>query len=51
MSMTAIAAVGSCGVALHGSLVNCERYVLTCCRFIELNPVRAGRVSDPADCR
>ena len=24
------------------SLVDCERYVLTCYRYIELNPVRAG---------
>jgi putative transposase len=33
------------------SLVDCERYVLTCYRSIELNPVRAGMVSDPADHR
>jgi putative transposase len=33
------------------SLVDCERYVLTCHRSIELNPVRAGRVSGPADYR
>ncbi len=31
------------------SLVNCERYVLTCYRSIELNPVRARMVLDPAD--
>lgn len=33
------------------SLVNCERYVLRCYRYIELNPVRAGMVLDPADYR
>ncbi|HEX2245212.1 MAG TPA: hypothetical protein VHH94_02835 [Gammaproteobacteria bacterium] len=31
--------------------MNCERYVLTCYRYIELSPVRAGMVSDPADYR
>jgi putative transposase len=29
------------------SLVESERYVLTCMRYIELNPVRAGLVADP----
>ena len=33
------------------SLVDCERYVLACYHSIELNPVRAGRVSDQADYR
>jgi hypothetical protein len=33
------------------SLVDCERYVLTWYRYIELNPVRIGMVSDPADYR
>ena len=33
------------------SLVDCERYVLTCYRSIELNSVRAGMVLDPADYR
>jgi putative transposase len=33
------------------SPVDCERYVLTCYRYIELNPVRVGMVSDPADYR
>jgi putative transposase len=28
-------------------LVECERYLLICQRYIELNPVRAGMVSDP----
>jgi putative transposase len=31
--------------------VDCERYVLTCYRYIEFNPVRARMVSDPADYR
>ena len=31
------------------SLVQGERYLLHCQRYIELNPVRAGMVSDPAD--
>jgi putative transposase len=29
-------------------LVDCDAYLLTCYRYIELNPVRAGLVSDPA---
>jgi len=33
------------------SLVDSERYLLTCYRYIELNPVRASMVSDPADYR
>ena len=32
-------------------LVQSERYLLTCLRYIELNPVRAGLVSDPAEYR
>ncbi|MDO8438270.1 MAG: transposase [Nitrosomonadaceae bacterium] len=31
------------------SLVDSERYLLTCMRYIELNPVRAGMVNDPGD--
>jgi REP-associated tyrosine transposase len=31
------------------SLVQSETYLLICQRYIELNPVRAGMVSDPAD--
>lgn len=31
------------------SIIDAERYLLACCRYIELNPVRAGMVSDPAD--
>jgi len=33
------------------SLVDSERYLLTCMRYIELNPVRAGMVVDPEDYR
>jgi putative transposase len=31
------------------SLVSAEEYFLKCCRYIELNPVRAVMVNDPAD--
>jgi putative transposase len=31
------------------SLIDSERYLLTCMRYIERNPVRAGMVSDPAE--
>ena len=31
------------------SPVQQERYLLTCLRYIELNPVRAGMVTDPGD--
>ncbi len=30
-------------------LIESECYLLTCCRYIELNPVRAAMVSDPGD--
>jgi putative transposase len=33
------------------SLVQSERYLLTCYRYIELNPVRAALVADPGDYR
>ena len=33
------------------SIVDSERYLLTCYRYIELNPVRAGMVRHPADYR
>jgi putative transposase len=32
----------------RSSIVDSERYLFTCYRYIELNPVRAGLVSDPA---
>lgn len=31
------------------TLIDSESYLLTCMRYIELNPVRAGMASDPAD--
>lgn len=31
------------------SLVQSERYLLVCSRYIELNPVRAGMVTDPGE--
>jgi len=31
------------------SLVQSEEYLLSVYRYIELNPVRAGMVNDPAD--
>ncbi|MEJ2328201.1 MAG: hypothetical protein P8Y25_15975 [Chromatiaceae bacterium] len=34
----------------NSSLVQAETYLLFCQRYIELNPVRAGRVADPTDC-
>lgn len=33
------------------SLVDTERYLLTCYRYIELNPVRAAMVADPGEYR
>lgn len=30
-------------------LVDCERHFLSCHRYIELNPVRAGMVRDPGE--
>lgn len=42
-----------CGTLWEGrfrsSLVDSERYVLECHRYIELNPVRAGIANDPGD--
>ena len=31
------------------TLINSEQYLLTCSRYIELNPVRAGIVAHPGD--
>ncbi len=31
------------------SLIDSDRYLLTCYRYIELNPVRAGMVAGPGD--
>jgi putative transposase len=33
------------------SLIDSERYFMTCSRYIEFNPVRSGVVSDPVDYR
>jgi putative transposase len=33
------------------SLIQADEYLLTCLQYIELNPVRAGMVTDPADYR
>lgn len=33
------------------SPISTDEYLLACCRYIELNPVRAGIVVDPADYR
>ena len=30
------------------SPISTNDYLLACCRYVELNPVRAGMVSDPA---
>ncbi len=35
----------------RATVIDSERYFLTCARYIELNPVRAGLVSDPAGYR
>ena len=35
----------------RSAIVDSERYLLTCSRYIELNPVRAGMVNSPQDYR
>lgn len=35
----------------RASVVESERYLFACSRYIEMNPVRAGLVADPADYR
>jgi len=35
----------------RSSIVQSDAYVLACCRYVELNPVRAGMVKDPSDYR
>lgn len=37
--------------SLNSSLVHADDYLLLCQRYIELNPVRAGMVVDPAQYR
>ena len=39
------------GWPLQVSLVEADSYLLLCLRYIELNPVRAGMVDDPAQYR
>ena len=36
-------------VRYKATLIDSEAYLLTCMRYIELNSVRAGMVTDPAD--
>jgi len=47
------AAYGRSGARWEGryraTVVDSERYLLTLMRYLELNAVRAGRVTDPAD--
>ena len=31
------------------SVIDVEEYLLACCRYVDLNPVRAGMVADPKD--
>ncbi len=35
----------------RSALVKSDAYALACIRYIDLNPVRAGRVEDPKDYR
>jgi len=35
----------------HSTLVDADRYLLACLRYIELNPVRAGMVAHSGDYR
>jgi putative transposase len=35
----------------HSSLIESDRYLLACQRYIELNPIRAGMVSKPSEYR
>jgi len=39
------------GGRFRSSLIQTDEYFLTCLRYIELNPVRAGMVNDPGDFR
>jgi len=40
---------GGFGREIQASLIDAEAYLLTCYRYIELNPVRADMVRDPAN--
>ena len=33
----------------RSSPIDTDRYLLACCRYVEMNPVRAGMIHDPAD--
>ncbi len=33
----------------RATLIDSEQYLLTCCHYIELNPVRAGMVRHPGE--
>ncbi|MCB2173782.1 transposase [bacterium] len=35
----------------HSTPINNDRYLLACCRYVELNPLRAGIVRDPVEYR
>jgi len=35
----------------RSSAIQADKYLLACCRYVELNPVRAGMVDDPAHYR
>lgn len=35
----------------RSAVIEGDRYLLTCCRYIELNPVRAGLVAEPGEYR
>lgn len=35
----------------HSTVIDTDRYLLACQRYIELNPVRAGKVAHPGDYR
>ena len=52
ISITLTAGAARCGEGrYHASLVQGDRYILTCYRYIELNPLRASMTDDPADYR
>jgi len=35
----------------HSSIIATDRYLLACCRYVDMNPVRAGIVGSPGDFR
>jgi len=46
-------ALNRSGTAWNGRFrsnpIQTDKYLLTCCHYVEMNPVRAGMVTDPAD--